>query len=672
MRSLFGINVVKENHPYYRADIDGLRALAVLSVVAFHVAPMRLTGGFVGVDIFFVISGFLISSQLFSELGKSKFSYVSFYVRRIRRIFPALIAMFVFVLAAGWFLLLPDEFRQLGKHVVAGSLYVSNFVLWSEAGYFDVASHQKPLLHLWSLGVEEQFYIFWPLILALMWRLGICTLRWVGAGLILSLGICCVLAVTDPSAAFYLPFARFWQLMAGAVLALAFVRDGAENLEAPTVSGSAIVRALQRPMIKHGCSVAGGLMLAASIVLVDSQSQFPWLRAVLPTLGATLVIAAGPTAFVNRHVFSRKIAVLFGLISYPLYLWHWPLLSLLEILHLPGSAALYKMLAALLAIVLATLTYQFIEKPIRTPPYPRVRWLVVGSIVCMLAGAIVMYEDGFADARGPWGVKAIPPRPETADMQTELCATHFGKLFDPELIRSRDFCIEGGAATKHRIVVLGDSHSNRLFFGLRDVDAAHEYLNLGRGTCIPLLGYDGAWPDTGEELICTKTMENLLNRVAANTFNFDTVILNGFFVRAYGGYMKMTGAGTLREQARATLELLSKSGKHTVLVLDVPVLPFEPSTCVTRPALHWLSRADCSISLQDWRAESRAVEADLRAAAEGLPNVTVYDPANLLCDAIRCRAVRDNELLYMDPHHLSPTGAALVAAEILKLLPAGQ
>jgi peptidoglycan/LPS O-acetylase OafA/YrhL len=658
---------VKDNHPYYRADIDGLRALAVLSVVAFHVAPMRLTGGFVGVDIFFVISGFLISSQLFSELGKNKFSYISFYVRRIRRIFPALIAMFAFVLVAGWFLLLPDEYRQLGKHVVAGSLYVSNFVLWSEAGYFDVASHQKPLLHLWSLGVEEQFYIFWPLILALMWRLGICTLRWVTAGLLLSLGICCVLAVTDPSAAFYLPFARFWQLMAGAVLALAFVRDGAENLEAPTSSRSALVRALHEPSVQHLCSVIGGLMLAASILLVDSQSQFPWLRAVLPTLGATLVIAAGPTAFVNRHIFSRKIAVLFGLISYPLYLWHWPLLSMLEILHLPGSAAVYKMAAALLAVVLATLTYQFIEKPIRTPPYPRVRWLVVGSIVCMLAGGAVMMKDGFADARGPWGIKAAPERPETADMQTAACAAHFGSAFDPELIRERDFCIESDAAAqngKQNFVVVGDSHANRLFFGLQSVDPQHAYLNLGRGTCIPFLGYDGAWPETGEELICTKTMQNLIARIAEG--NFDTVILNGFFVRAYGGYMKMTGTGNLREQARATLEQLSKSGKRTIVMLDVPVLPFEPSTCIARPALQWLSRSECSVSLQKWREESRAVEADVRAAAADLPNIFVFDPASVLCDDTTCRAVRDNELLYMDPHHLSQHGADIVARELLK------
>lgn len=158
------------SHPKYRADIDGLRAIAILSVVGFHAFPQWIKGGFIGVDIFFVISGFLISSIIFGNLEKNTFSFTEFYIRRIQRIFPALILVLVTSYVFGWYLLLPDEFMQLGKHIAGGAGFISNLVLWSEADYFDTASNAKPLLHLWSLGVEEQFYIFWPVLLGVVWR----------------------------------------------------------------------------------------------------------------------------------------------------------------------------------------------------------------------------------------------------------------------------------------------------------------------------------------------------------------------------------------------------------------------------------------------------------------------------------------------------------------------
>jgi peptidoglycan/LPS O-acetylase OafA/YrhL len=310
MRTLSDINVVQATHSGYRADIDGLRAVAVLAVIAYHLNPKRLTGGFVGVDVFFVISGYLITSILLSELQRDKFSYLQFYVRRIRRLFPALLVVMGTVLVAGWCLLLPNELAQLGKHVVAGMLFVSNLVLWSEAGYFDVASAHKPLLHLWSLGVEEQFYIVSPIVLAGSWRLGWCRIRWLIAGLLCSLAICWVLSVGDASAAFYMPFARFWQPMVGVLLALFVFRNKV------IFGGSALLR--------HGSSAAGAALIAGSVVLLDSQSACPWMRAALPTVGAALLIASGPQAVVNRYILSRKPFVLVGLISYPLYLWHWP------------------------------------------------------------------------------------------------------------------------------------------------------------------------------------------------------------------------------------------------------------------------------------------------------------------------------------------------------------
>jgi peptidoglycan/LPS O-acetylase OafA/YrhL len=357
MISLLRIHTGKAGHADYRPDIDGLRALAVLSVVVFHLDPARLKGGFVGVDVFFVISGFLISSQLVSELRRGTFSYVEFYIRRIRRIFPALILVMMAVLVAGWLLLLPQEYAQLGKHVIAGSLFVSNIVLWTEAGYFDIASETKPLLHLWSLGVEEQFYIAWPIVLALLWRAGRLQAKWLALGSLTSLAVCWWLSASSPSAAFFMPWARFWQPMTGAVVAMLLI-------------GKCVGADSPRPL-DHVGSVVGLGLIVGTVLFVNDQSAYPWLRAAVPTLGAAMIIAAGPAAFANRHVLSRRVCVLIGLISYPLYLWHWPLFSFLEIVGPPGPVWAYKLLAVVLSFVLAAATYLFVEKPIRTPPVAR-------------------------------------------------------------------------------------------------------------------------------------------------------------------------------------------------------------------------------------------------------------------------------------------------------------
>jgi peptidoglycan/LPS O-acetylase OafA/YrhL len=651
MISLLRISPGKAGHADYRADIDGLRALAVLAVVLFHFEPTRLQGGFVGVDVFFVISGYLISSQLASELRQGTFSYVGFYKRRIRRIFPALILVMAAVLMAGWLLLLPQEYAQLGKHIVAGSLFVSNIVLWTEAGYFDITSSGKPLLHLWSLGVEEQFYIVWPVVLALLWRAGRLQTRWLVMGCLASLAVCWWLSTSDPSGAFFLPWARFWQPMTGAVVAMLLI--------------SGRVRVGSTGALHHAGSVLGLVLIVGTTLFVDEQSAYPWMRAALPTLGAALIIAAGPGALLNRQVLSRRVFVLIGLISYPLYLWHWPLLSFLDIVAPPGPTRAYKLLAVLLSFLLATATYLFVEKPIRTPPVARVRWLIVGSMVCLMAGASVVLTDGFLEARGPWGVRADVASPATEDMQTGTCVTRHEKLFQPGLLPRRDFCVDNGEAATD-VLVIGDSHANRLFAGLLAQGNTKRIMNLGRGTCVPLLGYEGQWSQSSESLDCRATTQSLLE--FAGNSGAQKVVIHGFFIRAFGGGMVMTGSGDLHEQARRTLLALSASGVDTILVLDVPWLPFEPASCVARPALKHLVRSPCSFPRAAWHAQSADTNAALVRASVGLERVRVFDPANVLCDATDCHAAAGGELLYMDSHHLSPKGASLVGKALLSEL----
>jgi peptidoglycan/LPS O-acetylase OafA/YrhL len=280
----------------YRPDIDGLRAFAVLSVVLYHAFPKALRGGFVGVDVFFVISGFLISSILFSEITEHRFSITGFYGRRIRRIFPALAVCLTAVLAYGFVSLLPVELAQLGKHVFFGAGFLSNIALWSESGYFDIGASLKPLLHLWSLGIEEQFYIIWPPLLWLAFRMKVPFGRLLVGLFLVSFATNIALSKNNISADFYLPMSRFWELLAGAALAWR------QDIEITT-------------KLRSWISAAGLAALLISTALLKSDMRFPGWPALLPVAGAMASILAGPKAIVNRIAFSNRAAVFIGLIT---------------------------------------------------------------------------------------------------------------------------------------------------------------------------------------------------------------------------------------------------------------------------------------------------------------------------------------------------------------------
>jgi peptidoglycan/LPS O-acetylase OafA/YrhL len=365
----------------YRPDIDGLRAFAVLSVVLYHAFPKSVRGGYVGVDVFFVISGFLISSILFAEITRHRFSFTAFYGRRIRRIFPALAICLAAVLAFGFICLLPSELAQLGKHMFFGAGFLSNIALWSESGYFDMAAYQKPLLHLWSLGIEEQFYILWPALLWIAFRIKARMGLLLTLLFLISFAINIGLSITNIADDFYLPVSRFWELLAGAGLAW---------------WGHIVLAANARNWV----SLAGLAALLASVALFTPELNFPGWVALLPVAGATAVILAGPEAAVNRIVFSNRAAVFVGLISYPLYIWHWPLISYAYIIRL-GKPPTPLMAAGLVAasFLLAWATYRLIEYPVRFGAHRHRRTQIVAACVAALgaAGLVVWTKGGFPE-----------------------------------------------------------------------------------------------------------------------------------------------------------------------------------------------------------------------------------------------------------------------------------
>lgn len=340
------------SHPKYRPDIDGLRAFAVLSVILYHAFPSKIEGGFVGVDIFFVISGYLISTIIFTNLERGTFGFAEFYIRRVKRIFPALLLVLFFCFIFGWYVLLEDEFKQLGKHIFAGAGFAANFVLWSESGYFDNVAESKPLLHLWSLGIEEQFYIIWPLLIWVAWKSRFGLLLITLSVFLISFSLNIYGIGNNMVATFYSPLTRFWELSAGGLLAYLTLHKHINTTRLTATQSNAI-------------SITGFALLLLAVFLTRPENEFPGWWALLPVAGSVLMIAAGAKSWLNSKIFSNKLAVWFGLISFPLYLWHWPLLSFARIIEGATPDRVVRGALVLSAVLLAYLTYEFVEKPLR-------------------------------------------------------------------------------------------------------------------------------------------------------------------------------------------------------------------------------------------------------------------------------------------------------------------
>ena len=395
-------NKVTSHKSVYRPEIDGLRAFAVLSVVVFHAFPGWLKGGFIGVDVFFVISGFLITTHIFESLEKGQFSFANFFARRIRRIFPALILVMVCSLVFGWFVLLVDEYAQLGKHIASGATYIINFILVDETGYFDNAAETKPMLHLWSLAIEEQFYIIWPLVLWCAWKrkFNLLTVTVIAAAISFYLNIRHV--HTKPVETFFWPTGRFWELLSGSILAwlLLYKSELLEKLK--LWLDRHIARfTFSKGKLSDGSIVAsimalvGFALLVYGIIRIDDSLAFPSLWALIPVFGTVLIIAGGSNAWLNRIIMMNPIAIWFGLISYPLYLWHWPILSFLQIYNGDIPHRDNRITAVVISIFLAWLTYKFIENPIRFGSFrKKLNPALIAIVLFFVGGAGYVISNG--------------------------------------------------------------------------------------------------------------------------------------------------------------------------------------------------------------------------------------------------------------------------------------
>ena len=590
----------------YRPDIDGLRAFAVLSVVLYHAFPKAVHGGYVGVDVFFVISGFLISSILLKEMAEKRFSLPNFYGRRIRRIFPALAACLAAVLAYGFVCLLPSELMQVGKHLFFGAAFLSNIAIWSEAGYFDLAATLKPLLHLWSLGIEEQFYIVWPALLWIVFRIEVGG-RLLAVLFLVSFAINIWLSITSIVGDFFLPFSRFWELLAGAGLAY-------RN------------QIVLTPRMRSWISLGGSAALLISAALFTPEFRFPGWLALLPVAGAVAIILAGREAAVNRTILSTRAAVFVGLISYPLYLWHWPLISYAYIIRL-GKPPTPLMAAGLVVVsfLLAWATYRFIEYPVRFGAHRHRRTQIV--VACMAA----LGAAGLAT----WTMHGVPgrfPAPPGLDMR-KISEARNDPVFQPT--SGMDVSLYDTIMVAHlgqgdrKLAFSGDSV---LFqFGPRVQELADEgqlrantYFVVG-GSCAPLPGMI----QQGDFAHCANMPGILLDLVRRE--KIDTIVLGASWagydgatiqIERDGKRMSLTepeGMDAFYANLEDYVRLLQGQGAKVYLVLGVPAgVRFDPNHMITRGLTSFAVSpdADKDVPVAELRAGYGKNDPRLRRVAE--------------------------------------------------------
>lgn len=627
----------------YRADIDGLRAIAVLAVVFYHASIAPFTGGFVGVDIFFVISGYLISSIIIADMRHGRFSFVLFYERRIRRLFPALFSMIAVTTIAAVVLFLPVHFREYGQSLFGAAIFASNFVFWEEAGYFDLARETKPLLHTWSLAVEEQFYIIFPLMLYLGWRYF--NARWplyLAPFIVASFLLGMATVSYWPSFTFYLLPTRFWELLLGALLALA-----------PPPR-------LRWRIFREALSILGMGLIGYAIFAFSEDTPFPGVNALAPCLGAALLIYAGRDghAVLNQILALRPI-VLIGLISYSLYLWHWPLLIFSEYYVVRDLANVEKWIIIGASFGIAFLSWKYVELPFRGHQKALNRPQLFGAAATLTLAAIT--SGLFFDIS-----HGMPERipVETRQIAQMRGLTHDRRdcHFAAQKDSADDFCLRGAEGRAPTFMLLGDSHADMHGPGL--FGAAEKLGRAGiqfTGTgYVPAPGYE-----RGGRRSQYQKAHQLMDDVFRANESIELVIYTLFWVQALD-YPLYKGDGGWHAGEDVLTDALTEltrryPKKKFVFLEDIPFAQeFGPESAARtdRPAM--IERSVYEAQLDQYR--------NLFNALAALPNGETASIIGPLCDKEHCYGSRRGVLLYRDYDHLSWNGSLWLQPEFEKIL----
>lgn len=655
----------------YRPDIDGIRAIAVLSVVVFHLNEHLLPGGFVGVDIFFVISGYLISKILKNELEKNTFSIWNFYDRRIRRIFPALVVMTIATTAACYLLLLPDSFLHFGRSLAAMGVFSTNILFFLQHGYFAGPSELKPLLHTWSLSVEEQFYLIYPIFLLVFVKRskGILIFTLVAITCI-SYGINEYLTDISPAASFYLPIARAWELLAGALIAFTPREHRFNKIQTNLLF------------------ILGLSLIVFSLFYINPQSRFPGTIVLLPVLGTCMLLLTGSSKYSYANILiGNKPFVFIGKISYSLYLYHWPVLVLLNYYLVRNLNFVESVTVLFLLVIVSYLSYRFIENPFRQRERIQPKYIFSGSMaflaLCISLGALFSTSRGLPERFDPSIVKL------TEKAKNPWRGKCLAKTADD--ITADEYCVHGNRENIN-IAVIGDSHADALIPAiLESIDLDSNGIAVfTKKSCRPF--YDaknisvkylknlpthssdiGSSQSNGLNYQCGRFMEETYMKV--EELNIDHVILHGRWSLQYFGtrpksaaicyYDKKHPFCSLDNNKNLFLEHLSTTldsfiSKSVTLIGPVPSYPYEVPEALGRARLFG------NLPTNDLQYTFRGLEVDreiqnLTGKSQNAVYVSIYEE---LCSESDCTREGNGRSYYNDSNHLSTHGGMVLTRKI--------
>lgn len=639
----------------YRSDLTGLRALAVVAVVFYHFGLPGFGGGFAGVDVFFVISGYLMTRIVLVGLAAGRFSFATFYLSRGKRIVPALAVVCLVLLLFGFLYLGKRDFYTLSKHVVSSALFLSNFAYRNEAGYFDADAHEKWLLHTWSLSVEWQFYLLYPLVLALIARFFPPSTRvfrgmlWLLAAI--SFAFCVVTTQSEPVDAFFLLPARAWELLAG----------GLVYVYSPRLGGLASNRLVE---------LAGLALIGVSITALSAATHWPGYVAAMPVAGACLILLAAPRSFWIDNPVSQAI----GQWSYSIYLWHWPIYVAARYFDWE-RAAWSSALQVLASVLLGYLSYRYVEEPCRHSAFASAliwRRLALMGMPVVLIGAVGIATKGLPQ-RLPEAVALIETDPaHLRGDPTALCS-------QKQNLHGLDACMVGNMAVPPSVAVLGDSHAGALMYAIkRTADASNiGVMALLSAACPPIAGIQGIAGIAGDG--CRRYMVSSLAALDA-TESIKAVLfvarwsvyVEGYSEKNGGPYALFGDAGMpdsisrRLEYRRRLVDSLCNLSKHRKVYVMLPIpeqlrnIPRE----MVRRIMTGASGAPPAISRAAYAKRNDLVLSALDEASRTC-GVLQLDPRPYLCDKESCMGVVDGRPVYYDDDHLNEYGSNLVAGVLL-------
>jgi len=646
----------------YRSDIDGLRALAIVPVVFYHVGVPLFPGGYVGVDIFFVISGYLITGLIAEEVKQGSFSILAFYERRVRRIFPALIVVLLFTTLIGAAVMIPQRFFDFGRSLMATVLFASNILFWLQVNYFDTYSAEKPLLHTWSLAVEEQFYIVFPLILFIVHRwLRERWLPWIGGIAVASFALSAYAINRWPDATFYLAPHRAWELMIGALLALD------------------VVPAASRRGPREAAAATGFALIIYAVTCFSRATTFPGPSALVPCIGAALLIYAGRCgSTLLSQALSWRPVVHIGLISYSLYLWHWPLIVFAKTLAIDDLSIAARIGIVALSGAAAELSLRYVEQPFRRRKgvLPRYQLFAgaTAAMACIAALGTLVYLSHGWPGRLPKQVTAFGAFETSIDGREKACLSSKDREVPPSQL-----CVYGADVTP-AFALWGDSHAGAIAASIGDEARRNgsSFVFIGHSGCPPVMGLRRT-----NDPKCVDHNARAMNFLTTASNIKTVIIVSRYAVNLYGGTFDFGPAEEDRERTplladaegnalsvrdaeatfakamRATVDQLEAAGKTVVLVYPIPETGYDIPKTLATIALEGGDPKRFDRDETYYLHRQRFVFGVLDAVGNPARTMRVY-PDKLICSNGRCAVSLNDESLYRDDDHLSLAGGRLL------------